>query len=37
MLFMRTAKFDMESEQLSLMEDFLTTQEMQAAREILHP
>jgi len=33
MLFMCTTKFDMESEQLSLMDDYLTTQETQAARE----
>ena len=33
MMFMCTTKFDMESEQLSLMEEYLTTQEAQAARE----
>jgi len=33
MLFMCTPKFDMESEQLSLMDNYLTTQETQAARE----
>ncbi|KAJ6001218.1 hypothetical protein N7481_001627 [Penicillium waksmanii] len=33
MLFMCTTKFDMESEQLSLMDDYFTTQEAQAARE----
>jgi hypothetical protein len=33
MMFMCTTKFDMESEQLSLMEEYLTTQEVQAARE----
>ncbi|KAI3286490.1 hypothetical protein DTO002I6_8161 [Penicillium roqueforti] len=33
MLFMCTTKFDMESEQLSLMNDYLTTQETQTAKE----
>jgi hypothetical protein len=33
MLFMCTTKFDMESEQLSLMEEYLTTQETQTAKE----
>jgi hypothetical protein len=32
-MFMCTTKFDMESEQLSLIEEYLTTQEVQAARE----
>jgi hypothetical protein len=33
MLFMCTTTFDLESEQLSLMDEYLTTQEIQAARE----
>lgn len=33
MLFMCTTKFDMESEQLSLMEEYFTTQETQAVKE----
>ncbi|EYE90334.1 uncharacterized protein EURHEDRAFT_463207, partial [Aspergillus ruber CBS 135680] len=33
MLFMCTTKFNMESKQLSLMEEYFTTQETQAAKE----
>ncbi|EED11521.1 conserved hypothetical protein [Talaromyces stipitatus ATCC 10500] len=33
MLFMCTTKFDLESEELSLMDEYLTTQEIQRARE----
>lgn len=33
MLFMCTTKFDMEPEQRSLMDDYLTTQETQKAKE----
>ena len=33
MLFMCTTKFDMKSEQLSLIDEYLTTQEIQSVRE----
>jgi predicted HTH transcriptional regulator len=33
MLFMCTTKFDMESEQLSMMDEYLTTQETQTVKE----
>ena len=33
MMFMCTSKFDIESEQLALVDEYLTAQEIQAARE----
>ena len=33
MMFMCTSKFDIESEQLTLVDEYLTAQEIQAARE----
>lgn len=34
MMFMCTSKFDIESEQLTLVDEYLTAQEIQAARRV---